>query len=99
MNKKKQTDEAEIIIEEVTSAEPEKKEPENVVYLGPSIPKCVNHGTVFSGGIPPFLEEKIEKIPAIRGLIVPVSLYAETAMGVKTPGRLKTLYDLVAKEV
>ena len=67
---------------------------EAVVYLGPAIPKLVSHGTVFSDGkIPAYLEAMAKKIPAIRGLIVPVSRYAEAAKELRSPGRLKTLYD------
>lgn len=70
---------------------------EAVVYLGPAIPKLINHGTVFSDGvIPPYLEAKISKIPAIKGLIVPVSRYAESERALKVPGRLKTLYEAVS---
>ena len=73
---------------------------EAVVYLGPAIPKLVSHGTVFSDGkIPAYLEAMAKKIPAIRGLIVPVSRYAEAAKELRSQGRLKTLYDAVLKEV
>ena len=73
---------------------------EAVVYLGPAIPKLINHGTVFSDGvIPPHLEAKISEIPAIKGLIVPVSLYAESERDLKVPGRLKTLYEAVSSKL
>lgn len=71
-----------------------------VVYLGPAIPRLISHGTVFSDGkIPAYLEAKAKKNPAIRGLIVPVDKYAEAAQELHRPGRLKTLYDTVLKEV
>ena len=71
------------------------------VYLGPSIEKIVNHGTVFEGGIlPAALENKATEIPAIRGLIVPTSRYAEVARDVKLPdGRYRILYDTVSKAI
>ena len=76
------------------------KTTEPVVYLGPAIPRLISHGTVFSDGkIPAYLEARAKKIPAIRGLIVPVSRYAEAAKELRSPGRLKTLYDIVSKEV
>ena len=76
------------------------KTTEPVVYLGPAIPRLISHGTVFSDGkIPAYLEAMAKKIPAIRGLIIPVSRYAEAAKELRSPGRLKTLYDAVLKEV
>jgi len=81
-------------------ASPEEKA-EAMVYLGPSIDKVVNHGTVFEGGIlTAALQQKAAEIPAIRGLIVPTSRYAEVARDVKLPeGRYRILYDTVSKAV
>ena len=90
--------------EEVTEAqaaeEPAEEPKEAVVYLGPSIGKFINHGAVFEGGvIPAYLEEKAREIPAIKGLIVPVSRYAEVAEKITLPeGRFRTLYDLIASK-
>lgn len=78
--------------------EPEKQEPpEDVVYLGPNINDInINYGRVFAGGvIPEFLEERIKEVPSIKGLIVPVSRYAEVAQAVTLPdGRFSMLYKL-----
>ena len=86
------------MIEAQDEAVPEpEQEKESVVYLGPDIDRTVNHGTVFQGGeLPGYLEEKIKQIPAIRGLIVPVSRYAEVAREITLPaGRFRTLYDTI----
>lgn len=86
------------MIEAQGEAAPEpEQEKESVVYLGPDIDRTVNHGTVFQGGeLPGYLEEKIKQIPAIRGLIVPVSRYAEVAREITLPtGRFRTLYDTI----
>lgn len=86
------------MIEAQDEAVPEpEQEKESVVYLGPDIDRTVNHGTVFQGGeLPGYLEEKIKQIPAIRGLIVPVSRYAEVAREIALPtGRFRTLYDTI----
>lgn len=79
-----------------TAAEPEKPK-EAVVYIGPTIERLVNHGTIYEGGvIPEYLEEKIREIPAIRGLIVPVSELAYAAREItREDGRYKMLYDMV----
>ena len=83
---------------EAPAAAPE-PEPEAIVYLGPDIDRLVNHGTVYEGGvIPDYLQKKIEQIPAIKGLLVPVSRYAEVAREITLPeGRYRTLYDIVSK--
>ena len=95
------TDE-EIASENTEAAAPEtapEPEPEAVVYLGPDIDRLVNHGTVYERGIiPEYLEKKIKEVPAIKGLLVPVSRYAEVAREITLPeGRYRTLYDIVSK--
>lgn len=84
--------------ETVGQQEPEEQEtPEDVVYLGPNIDDInINYGRVFAGGIiPDFLEEHIKEVPSIKGLIVPVSRYAEVAQAVTLPdGRFSMLYKL-----
>lgn len=81
----------------VAEAAEQTAEKESVVYLGPSIDRTVNHGTVFKAGeLPAYLEAKIRQVPAIRGLIVPISRYAEVAREITLPtGRYRTLYDTV----
>lgn len=86
--------------EQELEQEPEQESgQEAVVYLGPDIDRLVNHGTVYAGGIiPEYLQKKIDQVPAIRGLIVPVSRYAEVAREIALPsGRYRTLYDIVSK--
>lgn len=94
------TDEtAEEITETAAAPESAAEQPEAIVYLGPDIDRLVNHGTVYEGGvIPDYLQKKIEQIPAIKGLLVPVSRYAEVAREITLPeGRYRTLYDIVSK--
>lgn len=47
---------------------------EQVIYCGPNLPggKLVAF-TVFSGGIPAYVQEYIDACPAISGLVVPVA--------------------------
>lgn len=42
------------------------------IYIGPTLPGVV-HGTVFTNGLPPALNEKIKAVPAVGELVVPVS--------------------------
>lgn len=105
MNKKKPTVTEEEFVEIIPEPFPEQKEPEpepepvNLVYIGPDIPKLVNHGTVFCGGIPAGLEVKIGEIPPLKCLLVPVETYAESEKALKVPGRLKTIYEHVVKHL
>lgn len=97
-----QEETAEETATEEANAEPEEEKPEApaaVVYLGPDIYRVANHGTVYADGvIPEALKAKIEELPAINGLIVPVDLYAEVAKAVKEPtGRYSFLYNIVLK--
>lgn len=47
--------------------------PETVVYVGPSILGVAYHNTVYNNGLPQELQDAIEKEPAFRNLIVPIS--------------------------
>ena len=94
------------VVEEAVEAVPEADpvieapapEKESTVYLGPTITRVVNHGTVFSRGeIPAYIEDKISAYPAAKGLIVPVSDYAKVAREIRLPGsRYRTLYDTIS---
>lgn len=47
--------------------------PETVVYVGPSILGVANHNTVYNNGLPQELQDAIEKEPAFKNLIIPIS--------------------------
>lgn len=47
--------------------------PETVVYVGPSILGVAYHNTVYNNGLPQELQDAIEKEPAFRNLLVPIS--------------------------
>ena len=47
---------------------------ESVIYVGPNVfSLALQKYQVFLGGLPPYVERAIEKIPGIKQLIVPVS--------------------------
>lgn len=67
-----------------------------VAYVGPDIKKVAINGTTYIGGLPTELQKKIDQIPAIKGLLVPISKLAETGVAIATKGTaLNTLYDAV----
>lgn len=69
---------------------------EPVAYLGPDIKNVAINGTVYIGGLPGALQSKIEEIPAIKGLVVPVSRLAASGVAIMTQGTaLNNLYNAV----
>ena len=83
---------------EVQQAEAHQEEAiKATIYMGPSLDRVIQHGTIFSDGmIPGILEDKIKEIPAIRGLIVPFEQCAQVAKAITLPdGRYRMLYDMV----
>ena len=77
-----------------------KKAPaEAVAYVGPDIKNVAINGTVYAGELPEALSEKITEIPAIKGLLIPVSNYAKAGVEIANGGALKTLYDSVNKAI
>lgn len=77
-----------------------KKAPaEAVAYVGPDIKNVAINGTVYAGKLPEALTKKIEEIPAIKGLLIPISNYAKAGVEIANGGALKTLYDTVNKAI
>ena len=73
--------EDEIIQEEINA----ENEPE--IYTGPNILAfALQKFQVFRGGLPPYVERAIEKIPEIRGLIVPVRELESVRQKISRPG-------------
>ena len=71
-----------------------------VAYVGPDIKKVAINGTVYIGGLPGELQKKIEQIPAIKGLLVPISRLAETGVAIATKGTaLNTVYASVKSKL
>ncbi len=69
---------------------------EPVAYIGPDIKNIVFKGTVFEGGIPEALRNKISKIPALKGMLVPVSNLAAAGAEIAKQGTmLNNLYQAV----
>lgn len=58
-----------------------------VIYVGPNIPGgALQRFQVFKGGLPPYVEKVVEKIPEAGGLIVPVSELETIRRKIETPG-------------
>ena len=71
--------------------------PETVVYVGPTIAGLASYGTIFNNGLPEGLKTAIEKMPAFRGLLVPLANLAKASKEIETKsGATYVLYTKVA---
>lgn len=80
-----------------TKAE-ETKQPEQVIYVGPSIKNVVRQHTVYTNGLPVILEEKAKELPAIKKLVVPVSKLTEVREQLKQTGTAYSVFYAQVKE-
>lgn len=72
-------------------------EAEPVAYLGPDLKNIAINGTVYTNGLPKALEDKIKEIPALRGLLVPISQLAAAGVAITTKGTaINNLYNAVS---
>lgn len=79
--------------ETVAAAEP-------MAYLGPDLKNVAINGTVYIGGLPAALQAKIKEVPAIKGLIIPISSMATAGVAIRTQGTaLNNLYNAVSAKL
>ena len=70
---------------------------EPVAYVGPDIKNVAINGTVYIDGLPATLQEKIGDVPALKGLLVPISNLAAAGVAIATQGTaLNNLYNAVS---
>lgn len=73
---------------------------EAVAYLGPDLKNVAINGTVYTGGLPEPLQEKIGEVPALKGLLVPISNLATAGVAITTQGTaLNNLYNAVSAKL
>lgn len=94
MNKK----EMESAVKETKTAGKKEVNKETVVYIGPSIKNVVSTGTVYNNGLPARLAAEIEKQPAVKSLLVPVSRLAAVQGELSNQGSAVSLiYEKIKK--
>ncbi len=83
----------------VTAASVTSKEADQTVYVGPNVqPLALRRFQVFRGGLPPYVERAIEKIPEVRSLIFPVEKLDEARAKTERAGTNEfRLYEAVKK--
>lgn len=68
-----------------------------VAYCGPTIKGIAPQYTVFVDGLPDKLKEKVEQVPLLNALIVPLDKLAETRVKIDQEGtRENILYNKAA---
>lgn len=68
-----------------TAAKAQSKE--LLIYLGPTIPKTgLLQNTVLNNGLPADATEHLAKCPAIKRLIIPIKITAQSRKDLVTPG-------------
>ncbi len=73
---------------------------EGVAYLGPDLKNVAINGTVYTGGLPDALKEKIKEVPALKGLLIPISGLAAAGVAISTQGTaLNNLYNAVSTKL
>lgn len=61
-----------------TSANKVLEKEEQYMYIGPGF-RGIAHGQLYIGDIPQYMKDNIAKLPAIGGLIIPSSQFAEAS--------------------
>ena len=68
-----------------------------VAYCGPTVKGIAPQYTVFVDGLPEKLKEKVEQVPLLNALIVPLDKLAETRVKIDQEGtRENILYNKAA---
>lgn len=64
----------------------ESKEPEHLIYIGPTLPGGLEQYALFNGGIPTRVSKRFEETPELRELFIPVKDFPVGRIDIQTPG-------------
>lgn len=64
---------------------------EQRMYIGPSIPGIVKHGTVFSGDLPEELAAKAAEMHCINHLVIPIDGITDAKKALSEPGSVENV--------
>lgn len=91
------TEKTEKKTEVVKEAQPAAKAAGTVAYCGPTVKGIAPQYTVFVDGLPEKLKEKVEQVPFLKALIVPLDKLAEMRVKIEQDGtRENILYKKAA---
>lgn len=84
-------------VQKSVQAQTNVKKKQTVVYVGPDIKNVVKKNTIFNNGLTKGLQKKIEQIPLLGGLIIPVEQLADANVQLSQKNSvLNTLYERVS---
>lgn len=78
--------ETEVIVENSVKESKKAKQSAKVIYVGPTIKGIAIANTIYAGGLPKELEEKLTELPAMKALLVTPEKLAETKRALQTAG-------------
>lgn len=76
-----------------------KTEKKTFVYCGPNIPNVAKQFDTYTGGLPEWLAQLADEIPAVAALVVPLEELAETRMELQKKGSAMDNIFMKAKEM
>ena len=86
--------------DEINEKPVEQEKPATLVYCGPSVKNVARQFTVYSGKLPPTLEEFLNKHPAARALTVKTEDFPSTRRNLEIKGTMEAvLYNTVKAEI
>ena len=87
-------------VQKSVQAQTNVKKKQTVVYVGPDIKNVVKKNTIFNNGLTKGLQKKMDEIPLIGGLLIPVEQLADANVQLSKKGSvLNTLYERVKKMI
>lgn len=87
-------------VQKSVQAQTNVKKKQTVVYVGPDIKNVVKKNTIFNNGLTKGLQKKMDEIPLIGSLLIPVEQLADANVQLSKKGSvLNTLYERVKKMI
>lgn len=87
-------------VQKSVQAQTNVKKKQTVVYVGPDIKHVVKKNTIFNNGLTKGLQKKMDEIPLIGSLLIPVEQLADANVQLSKKGSvLNTLYERVKKMI
>ncbi len=98
--RKNATTESKTLEESTGNEKVSKKQPKQVVYVGPTIPSVVKTNTIFNNGIDERVAERIKSQPEIGGLLIDIYNLADAQRQIALKkGAFYSLYSKVQKSL
>ncbi|GIO33123.1 hypothetical protein J2TS6_42640 [Paenibacillus albilobatus] len=85
---------------EVVAAKKQGQAPEQLIYIGPTLPNGLSRFALFRGGKPAYLQTTLERIPELDALFVSVTEFTKRQVEVYQVGTaLHAAYQMVTEKM